>query len=175
MCYLKMTEMPKIWLRQSFLLWSLKKFQKGFTCPCVSQYHGHTYLLVRQLLPIPPDKSESREMPELGGPLASTRATLIYFTDEKVEVGREACLRLHRKLGARSRLESRSPGAGGRTPCAYWLLSNIRQVCVMDPWQSQDMSPPASSPFQTCPEEHLSSDEYLSDGISCTCVVPKIS
>ena len=72
-------------------------------------------------------------MPELGGPLASTRATLIYFTDEKVEVGREACLRLHRKLGARSRLESRSPGAGGRTPCAYWLLSNIRQVCVMDP------------------------------------------
>lgn len=121
-------------LAQSFLLRSLKESQKGFVCPYVSQYHDHTYLLVSQLLPVPPDKSESREMPELGGPLASTRATLIYFTDEKVEVGREeACLRLHRKLGARSRLESQSPGAGSRKPCAYWLLSNIRQVRVMDP------------------------------------------
>ena len=73
-------------------------------------------------------------MPHLGGPLVSTRATLIYFTDEKVVVGREeACLRLCKKLGARSRLESRSPGAGVRTPCAYRLLSNIRQVCVVDP------------------------------------------
>lgn len=126
--------MPKIWLRQSFLLWSLKESQKGFTCLYVSQYHDHTYLLVRQLLPVPPDKSESQEMPELVGPLASTRATLIYFTDEKVVVGREeACLRLRRKFGARSRLESRSPGAGVRMPCAYRLLSNIRQVCVMVP------------------------------------------
>ena len=87
-------------------------------------------------------------------PRWARRATLIYFADEKVEVGREeTCLRSHRKLGAALRLESRSPGAGAGTPPAHRLLSNIRRICVMYPWQSQDMSFPASSPFQTCPEE----------------------
>lgn len=63
-------------------------------------------------------------------PWPGRRHTFIYFADEKVEVeGRERrglCEVIQKVVKERLKLESRSPGAGARTPSACQLLFNMK-------------------------------------------------